>query len=119
VLRNVGVALGHSVLAYKALKRGCLRLEADPLPMQSDLAANWELLAEPIQTVMRRYGVPNAYEKLKALTRGHRLSQADLHQFIDTLAIPDPERARLKMLSPANYIGLAATLARSFNPPLP
>jgi len=119
VLRNCGVALGHSLLAYKALKRGCQRLDADPTPMQRDLEANWELLAEPIQTVMRRYGIPNAYEKLKALTRGQRLAAADLHQFIEGLAIPDAERVRLKALTPANYLGCAAALARAFNPSLP
>jgi adenylosuccinate lyase len=119
VLRNLGVALGHSLLALKALKRGLLRLEADPSVMAHELAHNIELLAEPIQTVMRRYGVPNAYERLKALTRGQRLTESDVHEFINGLPIPEAERTRLKALTPATYLGAASDLARAFNPLLP
>ncbi|MCC6196574.1 MAG: adenylosuccinate lyase [Burkholderiales bacterium] len=113
VLRNVGVALGHALLGWLALRQGLAKLDADPARMAADLDANWEVLAEPIQTVMRRYGVADAYEKLKALTRGSTgMTRATLHAFIDTLAIPDDAKARLKALTPATYIGLAADLAK-------
>jgi adenylosuccinate lyase len=119
VLRNVGVALGHGLLALKSLQRGCQRIEVYPEAMHADLNDNWELLAEPIQTLMRRYGIPNAYEQLKALTRGQRLSAQHLNDFIDGLAIPTAERARLKALTPATYTGLAAQLARDCKSKLP
>lgn len=111
VLRNVGPALGYSVIALNACARGIDKLEPDTARQAADLADAWEVLAEPIQTVMRRYGLPNSYEALKDLTRGARIDRATLHQFIDTLALPDPERLRLKALTPENYIGLAAQLA--------
>jgi adenylosuccinate lyase len=113
VLRNMGVALGHAVLGWLSLRQGLAKLEADPARLAADLDANWEVLAEPIQTVMRRYGVPQPYEKLKALTRGKSgMTRATLHAFIDGLAMPDDAKARLKALTPANYVGLAADLAR-------
>src|SRR5574340_426060 len=113
VLRNVGAAFGYCVVAYDACLRGLDKLEANPAALAADLDANWEVLAEPIQTVMRRYGVANPYEQLKALTRGKAgMTRETLHAFIDGLAIPAAERARLKTLSPATYTGMAAELAR-------
>ena len=112
VLRNVGVALGHGLLAVKACRRGLAKLEAEPARMAEDLDANWEVLAEPIQTLMRRHNVSGAYEQLKALTRGQRMSAEALRGFIEGLAIPTVDRARLLALTPASYIGLASKLAR-------
>ncbi len=113
VLRNLGVAVGHSLLGWVSLRQGLEKLEADPAQLAADLEANWEVLAEAIQTVMRRYGVPEPYEKLKALTRGNRgMTRNDLHEFIDGLAIPGDAKASLKALTPATYIGLAPTFAR-------
>jgi adenylosuccinate lyase len=112
VLRNMGVALGHSLLGFDACLRGLGKLEVDRERLASDLAANQEVLAEAIQTVMRRYGVANPYEKLKALTRGRSISAADLAALIDSLDIPETARARLRALTPAGYIGQAAALAR-------
>jgi adenylosuccinate lyase len=112
VLRNMGVAFGYSLLGYVSCQQGLAKLEADPSRLAADLDANWEVLAEPIQTVMRRYGVPNPYEQLKALTRGKRgITRDSLHAFIDTLAIPDDAKLRLKALTPATYVGKAAELA--------
>jgi adenylosuccinate lyase len=113
VLRNVGVALGHSLLGYLACRQGLAKLAVDPLRLAADLDANWEVLAEAIQTVLRRYGAPEPYEKLKALTRGKRgLTRESLHAFIDGLAIPEDARHRLKALTPSTYIGDAADLAK-------
>ncbi|MEP7208280.1 MAG: adenylosuccinate lyase [Casimicrobiaceae bacterium] len=113
VLRNMGVALGYSLLGWTSLLQGLPKLEADPVRLAADLDANWEVLAEPIQTVMRRYGVANPYERLKALTRGRTgMTQATLQAFIDTLEIPADAKARLTALTPATYIGRAAELAR-------
>jgi adenylosuccinate lyase len=113
VLRNVGVAFGYALLGFASCRQGLSRLAADPARVAADLAANWEVLAEPIQTVMRRYGVHNPYEQLKALTRGKDgITRESLHQFIDALAIPAEAKTRLKVLTPAAYIGRAALLAR-------
>jgi adenylosuccinate lyase len=113
VLRNLGVALGHSLLGWLSLRQGLAKLEADPAAMAVDLDGNWEVLAEPIQTVMRRYGMDNPYEQLKALTRGRTgMTRESLHAFVDGLALPDEAKQRLKALTPANYTGLAAALAR-------
>jgi adenylosuccinate lyase len=113
VLRNLGVALGHSLLGWMSLRQGLSKLEADPAAMAVDLEGNWEVLAEPIQTVMRRYGIANPYEQLKALTRGRTgMTRETLHAFIDGLALPDEAKQRLKALTPANYTGLAGALAR-------
>ncbi len=110
--RNLGAALGHTLLAYAACERGLGKLQADPRRLAEDLEANWEVLAEPIQQVMRRYGVADAYEKLKALTRGRRLERAELARFVGALPIPPQARKRLLALTPAGYTGLAAELAR-------
>jgi len=112
VQRNVGVALAHSDVAVQSVLRGLARLEVDRHRLAADLDANWELLAEPIQTVMRRYAVPEAYEQLKALTRGRRIDARAVAEFVDGLAIPPAAKQSLKQLSPASYIGLAARLAR-------
>ncbi len=113
VLRNLGVALGYSLLAYDGCVRGLSRIEPDPKRISADLDANWEVLAEPIQTVMKRYGVEDAYEQLKALTRGKEgITRDSLHEFIRALAIPQSEKERLLTLTPASYTGLAAHLAK-------
>ncbi len=112
VLRNIGVGAAHSLIAWKSIERGLDRVEVDGARLADDLEANWELLAEPIQTVMRRFGVENAYEQLKALTRGQRITPASLRQFVGELAIPDEAKEALLQLSPATYIGLAERLAR-------
>ncbi len=113
VLRNVGVAFGHALLGFESCRQGLSRLAADPVRLAADLDANWDVLAEPIQTVMRRYGVANPYEQLKALTRGKSgITRESLHAFIDTLAIPGDAKTRLKALTPSTYIGKAADLAR-------
>ena len=113
VLRNVGVALGHSMLGYLACRQGLSRLAADPARIAADLDANWEVLAEAIQTVMRRYGLPDPYEQLKALTRGKQgITRESLRAFIEGLAIPPEAKARLVALTPATYVGDAANLAQ-------
>ena len=113
VLRNMGVALGHSLLGWVSLAQGVAKLDVDPARLAADLDANWEVLAEPIQTVMRRYGLPSPYEQLKALTRGKAgMTRAMLHAFIDGLALPDDAKKRLKALTPATYTGRAAELAK-------
>jgi len=112
VLRNAGVALGYSLLAWDACQRGLGKLEVERDKLAADLDANWEVLAEPVQTVMRRYGVENPYEQLKELTRGKRITAADLAAFVDRLPIPDEAKARLREMTPASYIGKAAELAR-------
>ena len=113
VLRNMGVALGHALLGWVSLRQGLARLDVDKARMVADLDACWEVLAEPIQTVMRRYGVPNPYEQLKALTRGKSgITRESLHAFIDGLALPADARTRLKALTPATYTGNAGLLAK-------
>jgi len=113
VQRNIGVALAHSDIAIQSVSRGLARLEVDRERLQSDLDANWELLAEPIQTVMRRHAVPEAYEQLKALTRGKRVDAAAVAAFVRGLPIPDADKQRLLELTPATYLGIAARLARA------
>ena len=113
VLRNMGVGFGYSLLGFKALMKGLNKLEINPAMLASDLDATWELLAEPIQTVMRRYGVPNPYEQLKELTRGKDgITRDTLAAFIKGLEIPEVEKARLLELTPAGYVGKAEELAR-------
>ncbi len=113
VLRNMGVALGHTLLAYDSCLKGLGKLEANHAKLAADLDANWEVLAEPIQTVMRRYAVSGAYEQLKELTRGKEgINRTSLAIFIRGLKIPDAEKKRLLKMTPATYIGKAATLAR-------
>ena len=113
VLRNLGVALGHCVLGWSALRQGLARLDVDAQRIAADLDSNWEVLAEAIQTVMRRHGLPEPYEQLKALTRGRTgMTRESLRAFIETLALPAEAKARLVALTPAIYVGLAASLAR-------
>ena len=113
VLRNMGVGAGYALLGWAAHLRGLNKLEANPAAMSADLDATWELLAEPIQTVMRRYAVPNAYEQLKDLTRGKGgITPETLRQFINGLAIPDDAKQTLLDLTPALYIGKAVALAK-------
>ncbi len=113
VLRNLGTAFGHELIALQAIERGLAKLEADPDCLARDLDGHWEILAEPIQTVMRRYGLPEPYEQLKALTRGQRIGQQQLHAFIDGLNLPESVKSELKALTPARYLGRAAELARA------
>ena len=112
VLRNMGVALGYTLLGYDSLLRGLNKLEANADGLCTDLDANWELLAEPIQTVMRRYGIANPYEKLKELTRGNRVSREGMQAFVQTLNIPAEAKAALLKLTPWDYTGKAAELAK-------
>lgn len=111
VLRNMGVALGYAVLAYHSLLTGLNKLELNREALADDLNASWEVLAEPIQTVMRRYGVQGAYEKLKEVTRGKTVQPEDLHALIRSLEIPEAEKERLLALTPASYVGMATALA--------
>jgi adenylosuccinate lyase len=112
VLRTLGVGLGHSLIAYQSALKGISKLEANPASMQADLDANWEVLAEPIQTVMRRYGIEQPYEKLKALTRGQRITPEALREFINNLEIPVEAKAALTAMTPATYIGNAVAQAK-------
>jgi adenylosuccinate lyase len=112
VLRNMGIAFGYVVLAHDSTMRGLNKLEANPQRLAEDLDACWEVLAEPVQTVMRRYGVPNPYEQLKELTRGKGIESEALRTFIDRLVIPEAEKSRLKEMTPASYIGKAVALAK-------
>ncbi|MFO1334142.1 MAG: adenylosuccinate lyase [Piscinibacter sp.] len=113
VLRNMGVALGYALLGYDSLLRGLDKLEINREALAADLDAAWEVLAEPIQTVMRRYSLPNPYERLKELTRGKAITREAIAAFIDTLTeLPEAERARLKALTPGSYTGAAAALAK-------
>ena len=114
VLRNMGVALGHTLLSYESCNKGLNKLESNPDRLAEDLRDAWEILAEPIQTIMRRYGLPNPYEQLKELTRGKEsISKETIRKFIDGLAIPDKEKKRLRDLTPQNYIGKATELAQN------
>ena len=112
VLRNMGVALGYALLAYDSLARGLGKLEVNPEALAQDLDSSWEVLAEPIQTVMRRYALPNPYERLKELTRGKAITRESIQAFIETLELPDEEKARLMQMTPGNYIGKAIELAQ-------
>jgi adenylosuccinate lyase len=112
VLRNMGVALGYAALAYSSLMVGLNKLELNEQALADDLDNAWEVLAEPIQTVMRRYSVPEAYEKLKAATRGNVVTQEDLHKLIKGLEIPEFEKTRLLAMTPGSYVGKAAELAK-------
>ncbi len=113
VLRNLGVGFAHSTLALSSALKGISKLEAAPEAMAKDLDENWELLAEPIQTVMRRYGIENPYEKLKDLTRGQRVNKEIMQAFIDNLDMPEEAKDSLKALTPANYIGNAVEQAKN------
>jgi adenylosuccinate lyase len=113
VLRVIGTAYGHSLIALSSLLKGLDKLEVDAARLATDLEASWEVLAEPIQTVMRRYGIDNPYEQLKALTRGRRIGAADLAEFIESLDLPEEVRRVLRELAPAGYTGNAAQMAAS------
>ncbi|MFZ6843819.1 adenylosuccinate lyase [Undibacterium sp. RuTC16W] len=113
VLRNIGVALGYTLLAYDSCLRGLNKLETNPERLAADLDATWEVLAEPVQTVMRRYGIENPYEQLKELTRGKGISKDALREFVSGLAIPQDAKDLLLAMTPANYIGIAAKLAKA------
>lgn len=110
VLRNLGVGFGYAIIAYQATLKGISKLEVNEASLAQELDANWELLAEPIQTVMRRYGIEKPYEKLKELTRGKKVNADVMASFIDNLDLPDSVKQELKTLSPANYIGDAIRL---------
>ncbi|OGB01408.1 MAG: adenylosuccinate lyase [Burkholderiales bacterium RIFCSPLOWO2_12_FULL_64_99] len=112
VLRNMGVALGYALLGYDSLARGLGKLEVNPQALADDLDSSWEVLAEPIQTVMRRYALPNPYERLKELTRGKAITKESIQAFIETLELPEDEKARLRTMTPGNYIGKAVELAQ-------
>ena len=113
VLRNLGVALGHTLIAWSSLGRGLARIEADAARMAGDLADSWEVLAEMVQTALRAAGVPGGYERLKDFTRGRAIDERGLAEFIDALPLSAADKARLRGLKPAEYIGLAAALARA------
>ena len=113
VLRNLGVALGHAMLGWTALRQGLAKLDVEENRIAADLDSNWEVLAEAIQTIMRRHGLPEPYEQLKALTRGKTgMTRESLRAFIAGLALPADAKSRLLALTPATYVGLAARLAR-------
>ncbi len=112
VLRNFGVAVGHSAIAYESLAAGFGKIELDRSRLREDLQQAWEVLAEAVQTVMRAHGLPDAYERLKGFTRGRPVDRTAMHEFISTLELPPAAKARLLALEPAAYLGLAATLAR-------
>jgi len=112
VLRALGTAFGHALIGFDALSRGLGKLSANPERLAADLDGAWEVLAEAVQTVMRRHGLPNPYEQLKALTRGHGITEQSMREFIATLDLPDDARQRLLRMTPGSYIGLAEKLAR-------
>ena len=101
------MGVGYSIIAYQSSLKGISKLQVNEQSLRNELDNNWELLAEPVQTVMRRYGIEKPYEKLKELTRGKKINQQIMADFIDTLSIPDNAKVQLKTLSPANYIGRA------------
>jgi len=113
VIRNMGVALAHSLIAYQSALKGLSKVDVNRAALEADLDANWEVLAEPIQTVMRVHDVPEPYEKLKELTRGRRVDAAGMQAFVGSLELPADAKARLLALTPASYIGEAAKLARA------
>ncbi|MDN3698587.1 adenylosuccinate lyase [Vibrio clamense] len=110
VLRNLGVGCGYAIIAYTSTLKGISKLEINQAALEAELDKNWEVLAEPVQTVMRRYGIEKPYEKLKELTRGKRVDGEGMRTFIDGLEIPEDEKVRLKEMTPANYIGQAIEL---------
>ncbi|MBO1256242.1 adenylosuccinate lyase [Alteromonas sp. 5E99-2] len=117
VLRNLGVGMGYALIAYQASLKGISKLEVNEASLLAELDSNWELLAEPIQTVMRRYGIEKPYEKLKELTRGKKVDQTAMAEFIDTLELPDAVKASLKTLTPAGYIGDAIRFVDALEKP--
>ena len=113
VLRNVGVAIGHAALAYQSIAAGIEKIDLDEARLREDLDRAWEVLGEAVQTVMRAHGLPDAYDRLKAFTRGRAVDRAALHEFILSLQLPPAQTARLLEMTPGSYLGLAATLARN------
>jgi adenylosuccinate lyase len=116
VLRNIGVAVGHSVLSFKSLSAGLAKIELDSGRLAEDLQRAWEVLGEAVQTVMRAHGIPDAYDKLKDFTRGRTIDERSMREFVASLALPAEEKARLMTLTPAAYVGLAPVLARRGKP---
>ena len=112
VLRNMGVAIGHAVLAYQSLSSGLAKMELNAEEVQSDLNTAWEVLAEPIQTVMRKAGVSEPYEQLKTFTQGKKVTEQLIRDFIESLELPEQDKERLRSLTPETYTGMAATLAK-------
>ncbi|MBY0377177.1 MAG: adenylosuccinate lyase, partial [Gammaproteobacteria bacterium] len=115
LLRNIGVAFAYSFIAYQSLEKGLMRLAIDEAKMKDDLSVQWDILAEAIQTVMRRYNIEEPYEKLKALTRGKPLNESVLKEFINDLELPKNVKNQLLSLNPADYIGYAQELAKTSN----
>lgn len=115
VLRNLGVAFAYSLIAYQSLAIGNDKLQINEPALSADLHGNWDILSEAVQTVMRRYQVPNAYEQMRDLTRGHGISRENMLQFIENLAIPDDAKQKLKKLTPESYTGLASTLVKAYS----
>uniref|UniRef100_A0A7S4BEL0 Adenylosuccinate lyase n=2 Tax=Chrysotila carterae TaxID=13221 RepID=A0A7S4BEL0_CHRCT len=113
VMRNLGVAFGHAIIAYQSLLKGMTKVQINESALAADLESNWEVLAEPVQTVMRVHGVESPYEKLKELTRGQRVNAEGMRKFVESLEIPQDAKERLLALTPANYLGHAAALARA------
>jgi adenylosuccinate lyase len=111
VLRNLGVAIGHAALSYGSLLAGLQKIELDPQRLEQDLERAWEVLGEAVQTVMRAHGLPDAYDRLKAFSRGRPIDQAAMRQFIDSLELPQAEKQRLLLLEPRTYVGMAPSLA--------
>lgn len=112
ILRNLGIVIGYCLVAYDAFLLGLTKIEVNYINITQDLHNKWQLLAEPIQTVMRRFGILNAYEKLKILTRNQTLTRTDIHQYIDTLSIPEIEKKKLKKINPSNYTGNSSELVK-------
>jgi adenylosuccinate lyase len=113
VLRNMGSIFGYATIAYESILKGLSKLIPNPDLLKKELEQHWEILAEPIQMMMRRYGITDAYEQLKKITRGETITQKQLSDFIDTLTIPENAKKELKLLTPENYIGLAEKLAHA------
>jgi adenylosuccinate lyase len=113
VLRALGTAFGHMLIGFDSLQKGLGKLSANPERLAADLDAAWEVLAEAVQTVMRRHGLPNPYEQLKALTRGQGITESSMREFIASLDLPEADRQRLLEMTPGSYTGLAGTLAKA------
>jgi adenylosuccinate lyase len=111
-LRNMGVAFGYTLIAIRATQKGLGKLELNTARLEADLDSNWEVLAEPIQTVMRKVGMDRPYERLKELTRGRRVTAEIMREFVEALPLPAEDKARLMAMTPSNYIGIAAKLAK-------
>jgi adenylosuccinate lyase len=116
VLRNLGVAIGHSVLSYGSLATGLGKIELDPARVAEDLDRAWEVLGEAVQTVMRAHGIPEAYDRLKSFTRGRPIDREAMREFIASLDLPAVEKERLLRLEPKDYVGMAPILARRSEP---